>query len=82
MNRPGESDEDKRARLQERAMAERERKMAAQGTAKDLSTDLNSVYGRNTVSMFDMMGVQPVGGTQKKKAAPSAWSFMNNPIGR
>jgi hypothetical protein len=73
----GESSEDKRERLRQRAAAERERTMAAQSTAQDLDTDLASVYGRGP-SMADLIGV-PV---KPKKPMANANPMTSNPIGR
>lgn len=52
---PAENPEDKAARERERAMVEQERMAATQGTAADLTTDLQAVYGRRPFSLFGMM---------------------------
>ena len=49
---PKEDPEDKAAREREREMAEMERTTATQGAARDLTTDLTSVYGRRPFSLF------------------------------
>lgn len=54
---PGESAEDRAARLRERRIAGIERDTASQGTAGDLTADLRSVYGlRGIPLMFGAMG--------------------------
>lgn len=73
----GESSEDKRERMRQRAAAERERMDAAQGTAQDLNTDLASVYGRGP-SMSDLIGtpVRPARTTAGSRS-PATPSWIN-----
>lgn len=59
MGKPkGESPEDQAARLRERRISSIERDRASQMTAKDLTSDLKSVYGFRGIPLMFGRGAQ------------------------
>lgn len=62
-----EDPEDRKARLRERRLSLLENRRAAESTATGLTTDLGSVYGLRSLSMFGQAGKM-----RAPKAAPSA----------
>ena len=60
MGTPKEDPKDKAARERERRMTELDRARAAQKEAAGLTTDLRSVYGLRSMSLFGTPGV-PMG---------------------